>query len=153
MFALFHDKKCCNFFNLFPCILWDFIVLGLVLSWWRIKLNWRSVHFTTISREVREKVSHKKACENHMTGSWRVVPGCQFCKYFAGKAFPRDTCEIICLEDFSMWLSYPFTHTIYTLITHKCKRCYLERKTLNRFFTTHTHLLKKELLILSEKLL
>ena len=26
-------KKCCNCFNLFPCILWDFIVLDLVLSW------------------------------------------------------------------------------------------------------------------------
>ena len=29
--GLFHDKKCCNCINLFPCILWDFIVLGLVL--------------------------------------------------------------------------------------------------------------------------
>ena len=33
MLALFHDKKCCNCFNFVPCILWDFIVLGLVLSW------------------------------------------------------------------------------------------------------------------------
>ena len=33
MLALFRDKKCCNFFNFVPCILWDFIVLGLVLSW------------------------------------------------------------------------------------------------------------------------
>ena len=31
--ALFHDKKCCICFNFVPCILWDFIVLGLVLSW------------------------------------------------------------------------------------------------------------------------
>ena len=30
--TLFHDKKCCNFFNLFPCILWDLIVMSLVLS-------------------------------------------------------------------------------------------------------------------------
>ena len=33
MLALFHDKKYCNCINLFPCILWDFIVLSLVLSW------------------------------------------------------------------------------------------------------------------------
>ena len=43
-----------------PCILWDFIVLGLVLSWWRLKLNWRSMHFATSSQEVREKGSHEK---------------------------------------------------------------------------------------------
>ena len=30
--ALFYDKKCCNYFNFVPCILWDFIVLSLVLS-------------------------------------------------------------------------------------------------------------------------
>ena len=33
----------------------------------------------------------------------------------------------------------PFTHTIYTLITHKSKRSHSERKTLDRFSTTHTH--------------
>ena len=33
LLALFHNKKCCNCFNLYPCTLWDFIVLGLVLSW------------------------------------------------------------------------------------------------------------------------
>ena len=45
----------------------------------------------------------------------------------------------------------PFTHTIYTLITHKSKRDHSQRKTLNRFSTTHTHLLERELLILSDK--
>ena len=30
--ALFHDKKCCNCINLFPCILWNLIVMSLVLS-------------------------------------------------------------------------------------------------------------------------
>ena len=48
----------------------------------------------------------------------------------------------------------PFTHTIYTFIIHKSKGSYLERKTLDRFSTTqHTHVLERELLILSEKLL
>ena len=32
MLALFNDKKCCNYINLFPCILWDLIVMGLVLN-------------------------------------------------------------------------------------------------------------------------
>ena len=45
----------------------------------------------------------------------------------------------------------PFTHTIYTFITHKCMRSQLERKTLNKFSTTqYTHLLDREPLILSE---
>ena len=32
MLTLFRDKKCCNFINLFPCILWDLIVMSLILS-------------------------------------------------------------------------------------------------------------------------
>ena len=36
-------QKVCNCINVFPCILWDFIVLGLVLSWWRSDQDsWRS---------------------------------------------------------------------------------------------------------------
>ena len=30
--GLFHDKKCCNFINLFPYFLWDFFVMSLVIS-------------------------------------------------------------------------------------------------------------------------
>ena len=33
MLALFHDKNCCICFNFVPYILWDFIVLGLILSY------------------------------------------------------------------------------------------------------------------------
>ena len=32
MLAIFHDKMCCNFINLFLCILWDLIVRGLFFS-------------------------------------------------------------------------------------------------------------------------
>ena len=32
MLALFHDKKCYNCIIFVYCVLWDFIVLGLVLS-------------------------------------------------------------------------------------------------------------------------
>ena len=38
----------------------------------------------------------------------------------------------------------PFTHTIYTLITHKSMRGYSKRKTLYRFSTTHTHTFQRE---------
>ena len=38
----------------------------------------------------------------------------------------------------------PFTHTIYTLITHKCKRGHSERKTLDRFSTIHTPIFQRE---------
>ena len=40
--------------------------------------------------------------------------------------------------------SLPFTHTIYTLITHKCKRGHLERKILDRFSITHTLIFLRE---------
>jgi len=30
--ALFHEKNCSNFIKLFPCILWDLIAMGLILS-------------------------------------------------------------------------------------------------------------------------
>ena len=33
MLALFYDKKCYNCINFVFFILWDFIILGLVLSW------------------------------------------------------------------------------------------------------------------------
>ena len=57
-----------------------------------------------ISRLAREKfarrVPAKKACEKHMTGSWRVVLGCCFRKCLVGKAFSWDIRETFCLEDF-----------------------------------------------------
>ena len=71
-----------------------------MLSWWRLKLKWRIIGF-------RKKLSRERAREEHMTGSWRVVPGCRFRECLAGKAFPRDSRETICLEDFYVWLPYP----------------------------------------------
>ena len=40
--------------------------------------------------------------------------------------------------------SLPFTHTIYTLITHKSKRGYLERKTLDKFLQHNTPIFQRE---------
>ena len=69
----------------------------------------------------------------------------------ASRANPRGACKTFCLEVLSV-IFLLFTHTIYTLITHKSIRDYSERKTLDRFsITQHTHLLERELLIFSEK--
>ena len=38
----------------------------------------------------------------------------------------------------------PFTHTIYTLIAHKCKGGYSKRKILDRFSITHTPIFQRE---------
>ena len=89
--------------------------------------------------------------EKHML---EVEESCQAVS-FANDLWEGPTCEVP--SKLSTWriLSVtflPFTHTIYTLITHKSKKGYSERKTLDSFSTTqHTHLLERELLILIEK--
>ena len=79
-----------------------------------------------------------------MTRSWRVVPDCCFRKCLAGKAFLQDSRETFCLEVFLSVTSLPFTHTIYTLVIHKCMWGYLERKTLDWFSTTHIPIFLRE---------
>ena len=72
--------------------------------------------------------------------------------YFASAS--RDRSSHVVTTKHSTWRVFSmtfltFTHVIYTLITHKSKRGYLER---NRFSTTqHIYLLERELLILSKK--
>ena len=61
-----------------------------------------------------------------------------FHECLAGKAFSRDTCKTLCLEDFLSVTFLPFTYTIYTLITYKSMIGHLERKALDRFSTTCT---------------
>ena len=60
MLALSHDKKCCNCINLFPCILWNFIVLSLVLSWWKIE---HETKISTVLRLARKKFASKGSYE------------------------------------------------------------------------------------------
>ena len=136
-------KTCCNCSNFVPCILWDFIVLGLVLSWWRLKLKWRIIGF-------REKLNGERACEEHMTGSWRVMPGCRFHECVAGKAIPRDSRETFCPHDFYVWIPYPSPILYIPSLLTNVKEAIRKEKTLDRFSTTHTHLFERELLILSE---
>ena len=122
MLTLFHDKKYCNCINLFPCILWDFTVLGLVLSWWRIKY---AMKISAVSPLACKKFANKGSCEKvtweAQARSWRVKCQVAFCKYFARKAISWGTCKILCLEVLSVTF-HIFYPTIYTLITHKSKK-------------------------------
>ena len=59
MLVLFHDKKCGNCSSLFPCILWDLIVMDLVLSGEDLL---KIVDLATGSGLS----THKRPCEGHM---------------------------------------------------------------------------------------
>ena len=145
MLALFHDKKCCNCFNFVPYILWDFIVLDLVLSWWRIEhVLDEQVDFASVSREAYPLNSHMRSTCWKLKGHARLL----VLRVSREKGQPT---KLFAWRILSVTF-LPFTHTIYTLITHKSMWSYLERKILEMFSTAqHTHLLERELLILSEK--
>ena len=124
LLALFHDKKCCNCINLFPCIFVGFYCIGFSI----------------------------KSREKYMTGSWRVVPDCQFQECLVGKAFPWDTHETFYLEDFLVWLSCPSPILYIPLLpTEIVRRPFREKNPKYVFYNTHTHLLERVLLIVSEK--
>ena len=61
---------------------------------WKIKLQKMN---KWVSRLACEKQPTKKPHVKHMTRRWRVVPGCNFHDWFAGKANPQRTCESLCL--------------------------------------------------------
>ena len=65
MLVLSHDKKCCNFINLFPSILWDLIVIGLVLSWWKSDQDSQRSHEEHMSEaeESMSFVTHLTNCQ------------------------------------------------------------------------------------------
>ena len=135
MLAFFHDKKCYNCFNFVPCILWDYIVLGLVLSQWRIEheIN-NQCNFLTNSWE---EYPVKRAREKHML---EAEESCQTV-IFSSVSQERPSHEIPVKLSTLRILSVTFllfTHTIYTLITHKSMKSHSERKTLDRFSTTDT---------------
>ena len=63
MLGLFHNRKCCNFINLFSCILWDLIVMSLILSWQRLL---KMVDLTTWLVTGSGLSTHERTCEEHM---------------------------------------------------------------------------------------
>ena len=135
MLALFHNKKCCNYFNFVHCILWDFIVLGLVLSWWRIKHEMKNqCNFATSSREEFSRKGHMRST------CWKLKSHASL-EDFVSVSWVRPSHKVLA-KNYALRILrvtfLSFTHTIYTLITHKSVRGHLERKTLDRFSTTHT---------------
>ena len=110
--ALFHDRKCFNFINLFPCILWDLIIMGLVLSG-------EDLPKKLISRLGSRLVQPSKVTWGAHARSWRV-------SVFRDLANLRvDPQNALTVEIFSVTF-IPFTQTIYTFITHKSQGVYSE---------------------------
>ena len=119
MLDLFHDKKCYNFINLFPCILWELIVMSLVLSWWRLL---KKLILWLGSRLAWDCNTRERPCEEHM-------------RKFNSQCVLWVTHDLVNLRDtltnkiLSVSL-IPFTHNIYTLISHKIEGRLFRRKTL-----------------------
>ena len=114
------------------------------------------VNFVIGSQVACEKQPAKRQCVEHMIGRSRVMPGYHFCDCLARNAKPRKTHKSLCLAKSCVCLSrkkcqtakdpqkslfgkklcllyYVFTHTIYTLITHKSRVLFIE-KTLDNTF-------------------
>ena len=85
-----------------------------------------------------------RACERHMLEAEESCQPGGFHECLASKAFSQDTRETLCLEDFLSVTFLPFTHTIYTRITHKSMKGHSKRKTLDRFSTTHKPIFQRE---------
>ena len=108
----FHNKKCCNCINLFPCILWDFILLALVLSWWRLLKE-------LISQHGSQVVQPTNVTWGAHVESWRVSEFRDSSRELAkSRDDPRNALTVRIL---SMTFIL-FTHIIYTLISHKIKK-------------------------------
>ena len=128
MLALFHDKKCCNCINLFPSILWDLFVMSLVLSWSRLL---KKLILQLGSRVVQPT----KVIWGAHARSWRVNVFCNLSRDLANSW--DDPRNALTVEILSVTL-IPFTHTIYTLITHKIVRRLYKRKPKRGFYNTPT---------------
>ena len=145
--ALFHDKKCSNCINLFPCILWDLFVLGLALSWWRLL---KTVKFATCLRLTREWTTRKRSHEKHMLKVEESSVKLYFVSYFATWLTREWPVKLSAWMILSVTL-IPFIHIIYTLITNKIVKRLFKRKPKKVFY--NTHILKRELLILNREIL
>ena len=138
MLAEFHDKKCCNFINLFLCILWDLIVMGLVLSWWRLL---KTVDLVTWLATGSRLGTSKMLCEKHI---WK----------FKSQDISKVSCDLAKLGD-DPWDtltanfkcdSYTFhLYYIYTLYPQNSEENPIDVSTISTFY--------KELLILNREIL
>ena len=116
--VLFYDKKCCNYINLFPYILWDLFIMSLVLSWWRLLKK-------LISQLGSQVVQLAKVTWEAHAESWRVN---EFRDSSCNLANSRDDLRNALIAGILSVTFLSFTHTIYTLITHKSERRLSNRK-------------------------
>ena len=79
------------------------------------------------------------------------MPDCQFHECLARRANPRDSRETLYLEDFKCDFLTLHPYYIYPYYPQKYERLFKEKNPRYIFYNTHTHLLERELLILSEK--
>ena len=101
-------QKCFNFINLFSCILWDLIIMGLVLS---SKDLLKTLEFTTNSSYNTR--------EGHMRSTCRKLKS--QCISWVAHDLAKSWSELQNAQTtgICVWLFLSFTHTIYTLTTHK----------------------------------
>ena len=125
MLTLFHDKKCCKCIKLFHCILWDFIVFDLVLSWWRIKLQMKIsaisqlAHKKFASKGSREKVMWEAYAKNWIVKCQAIFHETDHLTRYPLNSLPRE---------FLVWFSYPSPILYIPPLPTKVRRDYLERK-------------------------
>ena len=135
MLALFHDKKCCIYIILFLVFCVGFYCIGFSIKLVKSRA-WieEQVDFARNSWEANLWKTHVKGT------CWKLESHANL-EDFAIVSWVRPSREVLVKRFAWKILSVtflPFTHTIYTLITHKSMRDYSERKTLDRFSTTHT---------------
>ena len=120
MLDLFRDKKCCNFINLFLCILWDLIVMDLVLSGENL-IKTVEGHMGSTCQKLKSqcislvisRLGNLSRWPTRSTDSWNFK------------------CDSYTLHIYSIYPHYP----------QNCKEA-IQRKTLQRFLQ-HTHILER----------
>ena len=121
--ALFQDKKCSNFIKLFPCILWDLIVMGLILSWWRLL---KTVKIRNLLATESPVDNPQKVIWEAHAGSWRVNCHTVFYESLHNLAILRVNYETLYLDVFKCD-SYVHPYYIYPG-SHKSVRRLFKRK-------------------------
>ena len=125
--GLFHDKKCYNCINLFPCIFVRFICNGFSIKWWRFDQdNWKSHN------------KHMQEGEQSGQVSSSVQPF-QEVNSRLGFATCTSRERPVMFPYLTENCDFSYSHHLYyiTLITHRNGKEPIERKILRKVSTTH----------------
>ena len=110
-----------------------FICNEFSIKWWRFE------------EHMPEAESHMKSTCQKLKSHSRLLISWVFCEKGLPARYPRNSLPGGFLSvTFLPFTHTIYTHTIYTLITHKSMKGYSERKTLDRFSTTHTLIFQRE---------